>query len=225
MLRVCVCLASLALAANLQAAIIIEVTDRTPNGSPGPGTGSRVLTTNYGSIMAPALVPVMTYTLYNLDLQSAGGSAAESIEFTVTFSQLGGTSVQFNAFGNISVTGTNNAFVDPSESLRAEVALTSTSFVGSLSNLFITFTNMQIGGFGTGDVVDIIHDTGTINRSYAGSTNINVALPNPTSYFVLDTTAGTTNIQGYSIQITAVPEPTTALLSALGALCLLRRRR
>lgn len=218
--------ALLALVVNLQASVIIEVVDRTPNGSPGTGTGSRTLTTNYGSILAPALVPTMTYTLSGLDLQSIGGNNSENIVFTVTFSQIGGTSVQFNSFGNISVTGGgDNNQVNSTESLKAEVALTSTSFVGGLSNLSIAFTKMQIGGYSSGDAVDIIHNAGTITRTYAGSTNMNVTLPASTSFFVLDTTAGAANIQDYSVKITATPEPSVAIMGALGAVCLLRRKR
>lgn len=210
---------------NLQASVIIDVVERTPNGSPGTGTGNRTLTTNYGSILAPALVPTMTYTLSGLDLQSIGGTNSENIVFTVTFSQAGGTSVQFNSFGNVSVLGTNDNHVDPLESLQAAVAITSTSFVGGLSNLFVAFTSIQIGGYGSNDVVDIHHDADTTTKSYASSTDSNVTLPASTSSFILDTTAGAANLQGYSIQITATPEPSAALLGALGALGLLRRKR
>ena len=223
---VSLCFALLALMVNMQAAVIIDVLHRTPNGSPGSGTGSRTLTTTHGSILAPALLPIMTYTLSGLDLQSIGGNNSENIEFTVTFSQIGGTSVQFNSFGNISVTGGgDDNQVNSTESLKAEVALTSTSFVGGLSNLSIAFTKMQIGGYSSGDAVDIIHNAGTITKTYAGTTNMNVTLPASTSFFVLDTTAGAANIQDYSVKITAAPEPSAALLGALGALGLLRRKR
>jgi hypothetical protein len=211
-------LASLGIAAPLQAAVLIEVNDTIPN-------GSRQLTTNYGLIMAPPIVPIMTYTLYNLDLESVGGTASDSIEFTVTLSQTGGTAVQFNTFGNISVTGGDNNHIDPAESLTATASISSTTFSGGLSNLFIAFTGMKIGGYSSGDVVDMIHSTGSITKNYSSSTTSDVVAPTPTSYFTMDVTAGKANLQGYSIQITAVPEPSTTLLCGLGVLGLLRRRR
>jgi hypothetical protein len=41
----------------------------------------------------------------------------------------------------------------------------------------------------------------------------------------MDVTAGKANIQGYSIQITAVPEPSSLLLCSLSLLGLLHRKR
>jgi hypothetical protein len=215
----------LALASHLQASIIIDVDDAVLNGSPGTGTGTRAISTSYGLITAPPIIPTITYNLSNLDLQLVGGSASDSIEFTVTFSQVGGTSVQFNSFGNVSVTGGDNNQVDPAESLTATATISSTTFSGGLSNLFIAFTGMKIGGYGSGDVVDMIHSTGSLTRDYAISTNSNVVMSSPTTYFTVDVTSGKANLQGYSIQITAVPEPSSMLLYGLSLLGFLRRKR
>jgi len=224
-LSVCAGISILALATHLHAAVIVNVNDAIMNGSPGPGTGTRALSTSIGSVVATPVVPTMTYNLSNLDLQSIGGSASDSIQFTVTFSQTGGTAVQFNTFGNISVTGGDNNQIDPAESLTATASISSTTFSGGLSNLSIAFTGMKIGGYSSGDVVDMIHSTGSITKNFSSSTTSDVAAPTPTSFFTMDVTAGKANIQGYSIQITAVPEPSSLLLCSLSLLGLLHRKR
>lgn len=223
--------ATLASAAMLPAATLITLTERTPFGSGGGGSGTRTLTTALGSVSAPAVLPTITYTLTDLDLTSVGGSADDEVEivFTVGFSQTGGDGVQFNGFGNISVTGGgNNNFINTGQALTTTISLVSTTFSGGLSNLSAGFDFVNIGGVGTDESWNIVHDSGTVAGSNTNTPPANYPIPLSSFFTIQDVEAPTTstiNLQGYNVLITAIPEPASASLLALGAFALLRRRR
>lgn len=216
-----------AIIAQASAAVTVTVTDRVFDGANGTGTRNlSILSGGAGaSLSAPAVLPTFTYTLSNLDLQGVGGGASETVVFNVSFSQSGGTGLQFTSFGNISVTGApNNIYIDGTETATATVALSSTTFAGDIA---IGFTRLFVGDVGTNETWNTIHDGGTVSGSQAAGNN------NPfpvSSFFTLDPTSANANltIQGYNIDITAteaVPEPSAALLGSFGILLLLRRRR
>ena len=225
-------------AASLPAAVSVTVRDITPNGKPDvpASVGTRSLTTTLGSISAPAALPTLTYTLTNLNLTSVGGGLTDQIVFQVSFSQTGGSAVQFNSFGNVSVTGNGgDFFINTGETLTATVSLISTTFSGGLGNLSIGFDFVNIGGTGsttppaTPETWDIVHSGGTL--SVTTSSNpfpANNAIPLSSSFTIQNVTGPnlqTINLQGYEVEITAVPEPASFSLIGVGALALLRRRR
>jgi hypothetical protein len=209
-------LASLAIAGNLQAAVTLTMTELTP-GAGNPTVASQ------GTLGSNNALPTQ-YTWTGLDFTSVGGSASDQIVFNVSYSQSGGTGVQFNTASNVSVTGGgDNNQVEGTETLTATIALTSTTFAGGLSNLSIAFTRLNIGGFGNVESADVTHAGGTITQAVASGNFVDFA---PSSFVTLDPiTTTNVNIAGFNAQITAVPEPSTALLGGLGLLALLRRRR
>jgi len=214
-------MATLMLAGSLQAAVTFTVTDNVP------GTSAIDLTTTLGSVSnVPGALPALTYTLTNLDLTSVGGTATNQIVFRINFTKTGGTAVAYNGTGRIAVSGgTDTNQIDPSETLTGTLSLISTDFSGGLTNLSIGFTRINLGGYATNDTnVDIIHDGGTINKDGTGLADVSF---DPSSFVTIDTVASAdgVNLGAYDIQITAIPEPSAALLGGLGLLALLRRRR
>ncbi|MBI1368436.1 MAG: hypothetical protein GC162_07245 [Planctomycetes bacterium] len=220
-----VTLATLAITAAADAAVIFNVSDTTPNGTPGgSGTGTRTLSTSLGSVTAPPAMTAMTYTVTGLNLTSIGGTASESIAFKITYTQTGGTGVQFNSFGNISVTGnSDNNQINSGEKLFATLSLNSSTFAGPIS---LKFTSIIVGGVGAGEAWTIGHDGGTI----AGNTASGNTYAVPASSFLsLTTAASTVNLQAFNVQVTAsaAPVPTPAALPAglaLLSMTALRRR-
>lgn len=227
-----VTLLAVATAGSLPAAVTFTVRDITPNGD--AGTGTRSLTTSIGTVSAPASLPTLTYTVTNLDLTGVGGGLTDEIVFKVDLSQTGGTGIQFNTFGNISVTGGTNGdfFISPGEALTATVSLVSTTFSGGLANLSANFQLANIGGVSP-DVNNpenwnIVHAGGTDARNSNQTNAANNSFPLSSFLTIQDVTgpnAQTINLQGYEIVVTAVPEPASSALLGLGALALLRRRR
>jgi hypothetical protein len=216
-----------ALAVSAQAQVVITVTDEIPDGANGSGT--RSLTTTDGNVSAPATLPTLTYTVTNLDLTSVGGAASETIVFDIDFSQTGGTGVGFNGFGNIYVTGGNANQISPGDALTASVSLTSTTFDGgNLSNLSIGFTSVNMGGYSNLDVASVTHDGGTIDKDYSTDTNrfANFAVSDAFTLATISSPDGV-NLQGFDVEITAIPEPSSLALLGLGLLGLfgLRHRR
>lgn len=210
---------SLAATAALPAAVTITVSNFTPNGSAsgGGGSGNGAFGTTLGDEATDRGMPVTTYTITNVDLTSEGGTATESFSFTVSYSQTGGTGVQFNGFGNVSVTGGDNNQVGTDETLTATIALTSSSFAGlSLTG----FTQVRGGGVAGADTGTFTHAGGTENIS-AGSSEATVTGTTVT----LAVTNGAINFEGFRAEFVAVPEPSAVSLLGLGALALLRRRR
>jgi len=215
-----------ATAAN--AAVIFEVSDLRPG-----ETTANVATTTLGAVTSNASVPTMTYTVTGVDLTSVGGSASEQVVIDVDFTQTGGTGVQFNGFGNISVTGGgNNNQVDGVETLTATVSLSSTTYTaGDITLGFISFTTGGVSG-DTDEQWNITTASGTTLFNSPGS---NVTTFAASSFVTLDPVAGNSNdgdfnAQGYIIELTAtqdiIPEPASlALLSAGGFLIGSRRRR
>lgn len=221
------------LASSLQAQVIFTVTDTRPG-----ETSATVATTTDGSVSSTAAVPTATYIVSGLDLAAFGGGVGESIAFDVVYTQTGGSGVQVNGFGNISVTGGNNAQVDGNtttgpESITATVGFNpgSSTFSGNFSILSIGFTSFTTGGIadpGTDEFWDITTESGTQSFQSPGKS---LSTFTESSFVTLDPVAGdnfngTFNVQGFTIQVTVVPEPSTALPAAsLGLLALFSRRR
>lgn len=223
-------LLSMTATATLTAQISITVVDNVPNGtaSGGTGSGAGLLTTTAGNISSNIGLPVMTYTVSNLDFTSIGGTASESFTFSVTFTATsdGSTpaSVQFAPFGNVGVTGGSNSnLVDGSETLTATIALTGSSFAGLSLDGMVT---ARAGGAAGGNTGTITWATG----SFAVSTGNTVATINPadgiTAFTITVDPTRTLNFEGFSAQFTAIPEPSTyAALIGLGALGFVAARR
>lgn len=206
-------------AATLPASVTFTVSNFTPNGieSGGTGSGTGAFTSTLGTAATDLGMPVTTYTVSNLDLTSVGGTAAESIIFTVSYSQTGGTGVQFNGFGNVSVTGGDNNQVGTNETLTATISMTSSSFA-DLS--LVGFTQVRGGGVSGTDAGTFTHAGGTANIS-AGSSEATVSGDSVT----LAVSSGAINFEGFRADFVAVPEPASFSLLGLGALVMLRRRR
>lgn len=221
-------LITLATATALHGSFEINVGNYTPNGvaSGGTGTGNGVLTSSLGSISSNIGLPVTTYTVSNLDFSSLGGTATESFTFTVSYSATGdeNAAVQFNPFGNVSVTGGGSANqVNTSETLTATIALASSTFAGvSLAG----FTETRAGGVGG-------TDAGLFAWANGGSFSIAVGSTQPTflpadavTSLTLSVSTGDMNLEGFRAQFVAVPEPSTyAALVGFGALAFVALRR
>jgi hypothetical protein len=220
-------MAAIALSAPLRASLVFEVTDVGPalNASSPPATTLGSVSSSIAAAPGP-----VTYTLSGLDFTSLGGTAAEEIVFTVSFSVSSG----FVAYNNVPNGNVFNGAgslvnqVEPGEDLTATLGLTSTTFVGGLGSLSAGFTSTTMGGAGAGESWDVVHAGGT----QAGSTALGItrALPQASPFWTLQNVATTgvnagVNLQGYTVTFAAVPEPSTLLLSGFGALVLLRRRR
>lgn len=224
-------LMAFACASSLPAAITINVTNNVPNGtaSGGSGTGAGLFTTSVGSIATNHGMPITTYTVSNLDFTSLGGTANESFTFTLTYTATSDgvtpASPQFNTFGNVSVTGGNSNQVDGDETLTATIALATSTFPQlSLKGL----TQARAGGASGANTGTITWVDGSHAVS-SGNTIANLDPENGYTWFTLtvDPTR-TLNVEGFSAQFTAIPEPSTTVLVAalgLGAFVLLRRRR
>lgn len=202
------------------AEVIFTVSDTTPNGATTPAT-------SLGSVNNPAAIPVSTYTVTGLDLTSVGGGASETIAFNITYSQTGGSAVQFNGFGNVSVTGgADNNQIDPGEALTATVSLNGglTTFGGTIN---LGLTQVQIGGRDSDEQFTITHQGGIIdapeelNNLYAFASSSFVTLATVDTDKLND--AG--NMQSFTVTISAVPEPSSLALLCLGGLLIARRRR
>lgn len=217
----------MAAAASVPAAVTLTVSNFTPNGTKsggsGSGAGAFTLAINDGAAVELAAtatdrgLPVTTYTISNVDLTSVGGTATESFTFTVSYSQTGGTGVQFNGFGNVSVTGGDNNQVDTSETITATIALTGSSFTELSLEGFIL---VRGGGVAGADAGTFTHAGGTENI-FAGKSEAAVSGTSVT----LAVSTGAINFEGFRANFVAVPEPAATSLLSLGALALLRRRR
>ena len=218
----------LASAGSLPAAITITSLVHIPNGTANGGNsgnaGALTISPAGASIAASTssgivTLPVTTFTVTNLDLTSVGGTATESFSYSVTYSQTGGTAVQFSGFGNVAVTGnSDNNTVNGSETLTISIALSSSTFAG-LS--LVGFTQGRAGGFSGAETATFTHGGGTANMAL-GDTIKSIS---GTSFILTPGSASGINLEGFSAEFTAVPEPASAALFGLGALALLRRRR
>jgi hypothetical protein len=208
---------------SLSAAVTLTITDTRP-GEAANTTPSSTLGSVATSV--PGTVFPTTYTVAGLDLTSVGGTASEQIVFQTIYSQTGGTAVQVNGFGNISVTGGNDNQIDPGEALTATLSLQSTTFSGGLGAISIGFTEVAIGGVDSDETWNIVHDSGTIAGS--GGSGINYVVPSSSFLTIQDVARPGTpavNLQGFDVEISVVPEPSIALLGGLGLLAMWRRRR
>lgn len=213
---------------SLQAEVTFTVSDDVPNGP------TRVLSTNLGSVSAPAGLATMTYIVSNLDFTSVGGSASETVAYDITYSQTGGSAVQFNSFGNISVRGgADNNQVEPGETLTATLSLNNALTTFNTSLISLAFTEARIGGYDPFDEsFDLTTSNGTTTVPIGGA---NVVPINPPSSFLtlatIDNPAKSNdamNLSGFDVEVT-VSIPETSALGHVGlglfALFLLRCRR
>lgn len=218
-------IAAASLAGDLRAAVTFTIQDAGPalNSSTPPTILAPATGTVSSTIAAANVTPQITYTVTGLDFESIGGTASEQVVFTVGFSATGGN-VTYNANGNIYVGPNGDANqIDVGEMLTATVNLSSTTFAGGLSNLSIGFTQVQVTAWASGDAFKVTYSTG--NTTITNPTSATYTLPAISNFFTVETTAGSLNLQRYNVEITAVPEPSAALLGGFGILALLRRRR
>lgn len=224
------------LAGSLQAAVIFNVSDTGParNDTTPPATNLAGASVTSSVAGAPGSV---SYTLTNVDLTSIGGTSTDQIVFLVTFSTstTGGSLGSIAANGNIfTASPLDNPLapnqIHPGENLTATLTLTSTTFSGGLGNLSAGFTSTTIGGVTNAPDLEswnIVHDTGT--QSGSGTAQSTQALPSSSFLRIQDvaTTSANAgvNLAGYTVTLTAIPEPGAAFLGAFGFLSLLRRRR
>lgn len=223
-------LASFMLAGSLQAQISFTVRDIRPGELTAQGPSIVFSDTTFTSVVSTATVPTATYTITGLDFTSVGGSANETVAFDIdyTFGGTGGTGVQINSFGNISVTGGESQRVDNEETITLTVGINPglTTFTGDLSFGFIDFFVGDVSG-GTDEIYDITTENGT--QTITSPTN-NTGAFTASSFVTLDPVAGddqngNLSVQRFDIQVTAIPEASAALLGGFVLLGLLIRRR
>lgn len=218
----CLC----AISGSVNAAVIFSVTDSVPKPG-GVGTGTRTTTTNLGTVgTLTSTLPNYSYTITGLDLTSVGGGASDSVTFRMAYTQTGSTLVVGSSFGNIGVgTASGNALISGAEILTVTPTITSATSTLALSNFSIAINRVQLGDYGSGDITSVVHDGGTIGKTFASDTNSTVTFAN-SSFASIDPTSGDgTTLQAFRVEITVIPEPSTALLGCLGILLMLRRRR
>jgi len=209
--------------ATTNAAVIFSVTDNVPMDPPGT-PNNRSTTTTLGTVgTLTQVLPNLSYTINGLNLTSVGGGTNISITFQMAFTQTGGTGVTNTAFGNVSV-GTN--LIAGSEVLTLTPTITSETSPLDMSNFTIAINQVSLGDYGNGDFTSIVHAGGTINKQRTVTTD-GVATFANSSFARIDDVSSSdgTTLQSFRVEITVVPEPSTALLGGLGMLCLLRRRR
>lgn len=201
--------------------MVLTITDVTPlTGDPGDGTPD----SGTGTVASDNGIPTNTYTWTGADLTSigateTGGAGTGTITFTVTYSQTGGSGIT-NVSGKVSVTGgASSNRINDTETLTTTIALLGISgYTGiDLSDLSIGFTYAELN-----NVIGTMDITGAFG-SVATSTDATFAA---SSSFTIDPRSGAqATLNTYTIELTAVPEPSTALLGGLGLLALLSRRR
>ena len=160
-------------------------------------------------------VGTASYTInytFTGDLTSVGGTAAESISFSVTYSTPDGVIPSGSTIGVDGPSDSSNN-VETGESIVASISFSPTGL----------YTNIEFGA---------IQSYGTADMEVGGVTK---AGPNPvfginaTSFTITnvdpDTATDFGNIGFTQIRITAVPEPSSALLLGIASVGFLRRRR
>lgn len=218
----CLC----AISGSVNAAVTFQVTDSVPKPG-GVGSGTRTTTTSLGTVgTLTSTLPNYSYTITGLNLTSVGGGASDSVTFRMAYTQTGSTLVVGSTFGNIGVGSSSaNALISGAEILTVTPTITSETSTLALSNFSIAINRVQLGDYGGGDITSVVHDGGTIGKTYASDTNNTVTFAN-SSFARIDPSAGDgTTLQAFRVEITVIPEPSAALLGGLGMMLLLRRRR
>lgn len=167
-----------------------------------------------------------TYTLTNLDFTSIGGTASETINFSVDLSGTSGGSastVGYKTWGDAFVGGSNT---EVGEVLTATLGTITSSFTGG-TVAFAGFTNAFIEALITGEEASVGHAGGMLTVLGTADNEANQAIP-LSPWVSMAPTVGSMNIGGYDLRLTAVPEPASASL-LLGIACvsgvLFRRSR
>lgn len=193
--------------------VVVTVAERIPTLTGGGNAISpNTLTTTSGTIThTDSTLPLITYTINNVDLTSVGGTANETIAFNVNYTQTGGTGVQYNTFGNVSVTGGDENQISVGEDLTATLSLSSTTFAGTVN---LAFNYIHVGGGGGSDAWNIITSSGTTNYTFAAN-GATFTLAD-TTFMTLDTTVGTVNLQGFDVKITASGTNGTKFIETAG---------
>lgn len=222
-------LTTLALATAARGAVAFTVTDDQP------GDGGSVSTTR-GTVAAGDTVgfPTFTYRIENLDFTSEGGTANETVEYTISWTSSGTSmgALAVNGTGRIGVLGGQDAQIDFGNNEEAVLTLgltANTTF--DTSNITLGFTRLRFGGSNDGDNGDITLADNTVintvgsNANYTFAPSVSLNYEATADSAIISNLQAGKNIELYEVQITAIPEPSAALLGALGSLMLLRRRR
>ncbi|WPJ95157.1 PEP-CTERM sorting domain-containing protein [Coraliomargarita algicola] len=168
-----------------------------------------------------------TYTLSNLDFTSIGGTATETITFTVDLSGTSGGSastVGYKSWGDAFVGGSNT---EVGEVFTATLGTISSSFTGGSHSVnFAGFTNAFIEAIAEGEEATVAYEGDSVTVVGSAENEANQATP-LSSWISIAPTVGSMNIGGYNLQLVAVPEPSAAALLAglAGATFVFVRRR
>lgn len=169
-----------------------------------------------------------TYTLTNLDFTSIGGTATETITFTVDLSATSGgnpSTVGYKSWGDAYVGGSNT---EVGEVFTATLGTISSSFTGGNNSVsFAGFTNAYIEALDETEEATVAYNGGSVTVAGTIANEANQATP-LSPWISMAPTVGSMNIGGYNLQLVAVPETSaTALLAGIAAAAFIfvRRRR
>lgn len=155
---------------------------------------------------------------------SATGTPDAGVTFVANPIRRGGR----GAFGLESNNGGNRGLLEPDEGSVTIDGITITQVSGD-DFTFDGITGIYLGngGVGTADEAGTVNGVAATNFVSGGNTDasgFNAVTGLPSSAEI-DATAGEFSINGVQLQITGIPEPSSAVLLGLGALGLLGRRR
>jgi hypothetical protein len=239
--RLASALGSIILASSASGAVIgqLGILQDTANGGINPATGMAWAAGDKYRIIfiTSTLNPASSTNIadYNTFVQGVAAAAGFG---GVSWKAVGSTSA-VNAIDNTGTTGTGVGIFNTA---NVKIADSYTDFwdgnidagvnYDEKANLFPNFTNVATGtdanGLGTTDT-----GSGTAPKVLGGSNEITPNIQYGRSHFsdgrwtrsFSGPASSTYNFYALSEELTVVPEPSTALLGAVGALALLRRRR